>query len=67
MSKSFARDPFFLHVFGDSKLDKKASSSVTAFVSFNLLGDYIVEHPRAGELQILVGGLLSNREAHSVV
>ncbi|MFE1630347.1 GNAT family N-acetyltransferase [Brevibacillus reuszeri] len=77
MSKSFAGDPFFLHVFGDSELDKNASSSLTAFVSFlfdksfmlneevwgyyekeNLLGAYIVEHPRAGKLLMMVGGLL---------
>ncbi|MGG4495356.1 GNAT family N-acetyltransferase [Brevibacillus reuszeri] len=34
MSKSFAGDPLFLHVFGDFEQDKKARSSVTAFVSF---------------------------------
>ncbi|MCY9763935.1 GNAT family N-acetyltransferase [Paenibacillus alvei] len=34
MSGAFAHDPLFLHLFGDSKVDSKASSSVTAFVSF---------------------------------
>ncbi|MGQ5527498.1 GNAT family N-acetyltransferase [Bacillus sp. CGMCC 1.60114] len=34
MSKAFAKDPLFLHVFGDSEIDRKARNSVTAFVSF---------------------------------
>lgn len=34
MSNAFARDPLFLHLFGDSELDSKAKSRVTAFVSF---------------------------------
>ncbi|WP_331709831.1 GNAT family N-acetyltransferase [Paenibacillus riograndensis] len=34
MSSAFARDPLFLHLFGDSELDNKARSRVTAFVSF---------------------------------
>ncbi|WGU92480.1 GNAT family N-acetyltransferase [Paenibacillus dendritiformis] len=34
MSEAFARDPLFLHLFGDSEFDSKARSSVTAFISF---------------------------------
>lgn len=34
MSRAFSRDPFFLHVFGDSELDHTARKSVTAFLSF---------------------------------
>ncbi|MDQ6421961.1 GNAT family N-acetyltransferase [Paenibacillus sp. LHD-117] len=34
MSKAFARDPLFLHVFGHSALDGNARRRVTAFVSF---------------------------------
>lgn len=34
ISKAFARDPLFLHLFGDSKLDRKAGKSITAFASF---------------------------------
>ncbi|MEQ7052887.1 GNAT family N-acetyltransferase [Paenibacillaceae sp. P-4] len=34
MSGAFARDPLFLHLFGDSEFDSKASSGVTAFVTF---------------------------------
>ncbi|MFC8684804.1 GNAT family N-acetyltransferase [Brevibacillus porteri] len=34
MSRAFSRDPFFLHVFGDSELDYTARKSVTAFLSF---------------------------------
>lgn len=34
MSRAFAQDPLFLHVFGDSERDRKARSSVTAFISF---------------------------------
>ncbi|PAQ13488.1 GNAT family N-acetyltransferase [Bacillaceae bacterium SAOS 7] len=34
ISKAFARDPLFLHLFGDSKLDRKARMSMTAFASF---------------------------------
>ncbi|MCD9024729.1 GNAT family N-acetyltransferase [Cohnella silvisoli] len=34
MSEAFARDPLFLHLFGDPELDSKARNSVTAFVSF---------------------------------
>ncbi|WP_238188534.1 N-acetyltransferase [Paenibacillus sp. L3-i20] len=34
MSEAFARDPLFLHLFGDSELDEKAKNSMVAFVSF---------------------------------
>lgn len=34
MSRAFARDPLFLHLFGDSEVDSKARSSMNAFVSF---------------------------------
>ncbi|TMV43982.1 GNAT family N-acetyltransferase [Paenibacillus mesophilus] len=34
MSRAFARDPLFLHVFGDSDRDAKARKEVEAFVSF---------------------------------
>ncbi|WP_232229130.1 GNAT family N-acetyltransferase [Paenibacillus zanthoxyli] len=34
MSRAFAKDPLFTHLFGDSVLDRTASSHVTAFVSF---------------------------------
>ncbi|WP_328804397.1 GNAT family N-acetyltransferase [Paenibacillus apii] len=34
MSRAFAKDPFFMHLFGDSVLDRKARRRVSAFVSF---------------------------------
>jgi ribosomal protein S18 acetylase RimI-like enzyme len=34
MSRAFARDPLFLHLFGDSELDSRARRRVAAFVSF---------------------------------
>lgn len=34
MSRAFAQDPLFLHLFGDSKLDRKAKSRVKTFISF---------------------------------
>lgn len=34
MCRAFARDPLFLHVFGDSELDSNARMRVTAFLSF---------------------------------
>ncbi|MFF2889296.1 GNAT family N-acetyltransferase [Paenibacillus sp. NPDC057967] len=34
MSRAFAQDPLFLHLFGNSQLDQRAKNKVTAFVSF---------------------------------
>ncbi|MGZ7443586.1 GNAT family N-acetyltransferase [Paenibacillus sp. TH7-28] len=34
MSEAFARDPLFLHLFGDTRQGGKAATSLTAFVSF---------------------------------
>lgn len=34
MSKAFATDPLFLHLFGDFELDRKARNNVIAFLSF---------------------------------
>ncbi|KKO53242.1 GNAT family N-acetyltransferase [Paenibacillus sp. DMB20] len=34
MSRAFARDPLFLHVFGDSELDDRAQDHVIAFLAF---------------------------------
>lgn len=34
MSRTFAQDTLFLHLFGDSKLDRKAKHRIKAFVSF---------------------------------
>ncbi|MGG4455158.1 GNAT family N-acetyltransferase [Brevibacillus porteri] len=34
ISRAFSRDPFFLHVFGDSDLDPTARKNATAFLSF---------------------------------
>jgi ribosomal protein S18 acetylase RimI-like enzyme len=34
MSLAFARDPLFLHAFGDPELDRKSKSRAAAFVSF---------------------------------
>ncbi|MHA6531650.1 GNAT family N-acetyltransferase [Paenibacillus sp. BAC0078] len=34
MSSAFARDPLFLHLFGDSELDSEARSRMTAFSNF---------------------------------
>ncbi|WP_237741425.1 GNAT family N-acetyltransferase [Bacillus bingmayongensis] len=34
MSKAFAKDPLFLHLFGDSEFDRKSRNSVTVFLSF---------------------------------
>lgn len=34
ISSSFARDPLFLHMFGDPELHNKSRSNITAFISF---------------------------------
>ncbi|WP_152395988.1 GNAT family N-acetyltransferase [Paenibacillus guangzhouensis] len=34
MRRAFARDPLFLHIFGDSEQDRRARGRVEAFVSF---------------------------------
>ncbi|CAH1209979.1 GNAT family N-acetyltransferase [Paenibacillus sp. JJ-223] len=34
MGRAFARDPLFLHLFGDSDLDRRAENDVAAFISF---------------------------------
>jgi ribosomal protein S18 acetylase RimI-like enzyme len=42
MSKAFARDPLFHHLFGDSELDPKARKHVIAFVSFMYDKSYLL-------------------------
>jgi ribosomal protein S18 acetylase RimI-like enzyme len=44
MNRAFARDPLFLHLFGNSELDQKAKNSVTAFVSFMFDKSFFCNH-----------------------
>ncbi|MFE0556638.1 GNAT family N-acetyltransferase [Paenibacillus sp. NPDC058910] len=57
MSSAFARDPLFLHAFGDPELDRKSRSRAAAFVSFMFDKSFLLNEEIWGffENQILLG------------
>ncbi|MEC0255861.1 GNAT family N-acetyltransferase [Paenibacillus lautus] len=57
MSLAFARDPLFLHAFGDPELDRKSRSRAAAFVSFMFDKSFLLNEDIWGffENEILLG------------
>lgn len=57
MSRAFARDPLFLHAFGDPELDRKSRSRAAAFISFMFDKSFLLNEEVWGffENEILLG------------
>lgn len=57
MNRAFARDPLFLHAFGDPELDRESSSRAAAFVSFMFDKSFLLNEEIWGyyENEILLG------------
>ncbi len=57
MSRAFARDPLFLHAFGDPELDRKSRSRAAAFISFMFDKSFLLHEEIWGyfENEILLG------------
>lgn len=57
MNRAFARDPLFLHAFGDPELDRESSSRAAAFVSFMFDKSFLLHEEIWGyyENEILLG------------
>lgn len=57
MSRAFARDPLFLHVFGNSERDRQAHSRTTAFMSFMFDKSFMLDEEVWGVLEnnVLLG------------
>ncbi|CAH1190053.1 hypothetical protein PAECIP111893_00137 [Paenibacillus plantiphilus] len=57
MSRAFARDPLFLHLFENSERDRKAHSRMTAFMSFMFDKSFMLDEEMWGifENNVLLG------------
>ncbi|MBW7477323.1 GNAT family N-acetyltransferase [Paenibacillus oenotherae] len=67
MSRAFARDPLFLYIFGDSEVDRKANSRMTAFLSFIFDSSFMLHEEIVGvfEHERLLGAYVVEKPSAS--